>query len=187
MTRDVGTFSVFPVPGNRTRHRQSLEEDWVKLSDIIPRKAVVEELNATEKEAAIRELVELIREHHDVKTKTVDVMGLLMGREARGSTGIGDGVAIPHEAIDGLKDFVGAFGRCSSGIEFRAIDGEPVHLIFVILHPKERIDDKLKLLKKIASAMKSSSSIHFGKFLKNAKGVREIHEIFQEIDEKFPG
>lgn len=159
----------------------------MKLSDIIPRKAVLEELKATDKEAAIRELVDVIRESHDVKLKTADVMALLMGRESRGSTGIGDGVAIPHEAVEGLKEFVGAFGRSSSGLDFRAIDGEPVHLIFVILHPKDRIDDKLKLLKKIAGAFKANNSTHFGRFLKNAKGVREIHEIFQEIDEKFPG
>lgn len=159
----------------------------MKLSDIVSRKAVVEELKSTDKEAAIRELVEVIREAHEVKVKTADAMALLMGREARGSTGIGDGVAIPHEAVDGLKEFVGAFGRAPGGVEFRAIDGEPVHLIFVILHPKDRVDDKLKLLKKIAGAFKANSSHYFGRFLKNAKGVREIHEIFQEIDEKFPG
>lgn len=158
----------------------------MKLSDIIPRKAVVEEIQATDKEAAIRELVEVIRANHDVKLKTADVMSLLLGREARGSTGIGDGVAIPHEAVDGLKEFVGAFGRSSAGLDFRAIDGEPVHLVFVILHPKDRIDDKLKLLKKIAGAFKTSAQTYFGRFLKTAKSVREIHEIFQEIDEKFP-
>lgn len=159
----------------------------MKLCEIIPRKAVLEELKATDKESAIRELVDVIRENHDIKPKAADIMALLLGREARGSTGIGDGVAIPHEAVEGLKEFVGAFGRSSAGLDFRAIDGEPVHLIFVILHPKDRIDDKLKLLKKIAGAFKANNSIHFGRFLRNAKSVKEIHEIFQEIDEKFPG
>ena len=85
------------------------------------------------------------------RVKAIDV---LQHREKLGSTGIGDGVAIPHGKVSGLHNLVVAFGRSKQGIPFNAVDGKLVHLFFLLLAPENSTGQHLKVLAKISKMLK---------------------------------
>ena len=156
----------------------------MKLTDLIPRKAIIPELKAKDKKAAIHELVQVIRKAHDgEKFKVEEVVDAIVAREKTGSTGIGGGVGIPHAKVDGVKDVVGAFGRLHPGLDWSAVDGEPVQLVFVILAPPAKGDLYLQTLRKVMTALKKPN---FVKFLKQVKTVKDIEEVFKEVEEPAP-
>jgi mannitol/fructose-specific phosphotransferase system IIA component (Ntr-type) len=130
--------------------------------------------------------VEVIRESHkSANLRTADVVGALEKREKLGSTGIGNGVAVPHAKLDSLDTILGAFGRSAEGLDFNAVDGEPVHLVFLVVSPFDKADAHIQALQKIFQAVKR---VNFCKFLRQAKGVKDILELFHEVDEELaPG
>jgi len=153
----------------------------MKLTDFILKPAIVKELESTDKKGAVTEIVETMKGvYKSEKLKVNEVVDLLMKREKIGSTGIGNSIAVPHIKIDGIKTVLGAFGRSSAGIDFNAIDGEPVHLIFLILGSADDPETNLQALRCIAQVAKQPN---FCKFLKGAKDVSEIYGIFKELDE----
>ena len=153
----------------------------MKFSDFIIKSAVIKELKAGDKKGVVKELVETIKSAYNPEGfKINEVVDLLMRREKIGSTGIGNGVAVPHAKMDGLKSVLGALGRSSRGIDFNAIDGETVHLIFLILAPSNNAEANLQALQRVSQAIKRAN---FCKFLKEAKDTKEIMELFTEIDE----
>lgn len=157
----------------------------MKLADFIHRGTIIDRLQATDKEASMRELVESVREaHKGANLKVKEVVDALMKREKLGSTGIGNGVAVPHAKLEKIDTILGAFGRAPEGIDFNAVDGEPVHLIFLVISPFDKADAHIQALQKIFQAVKK---INFCKFLRQAKGVKDIVELFHEIDEELGG
>ena len=153
----------------------------MKLADIIPKKAIVPQLKARDKKGALKEIVQVLKGLPGGERISVnEAVDLLMAREKNGSTGIGGGVAVPHAKLESLKGVVGALGRAPHGIDYGAIDGEPVHLIFLILIPAQKSEQYLTALRKISQAIRLPNIV---KFLKAAKGIREIEEIFREIEE----
>ena len=153
----------------------------MKLAEFIPRKAIVPQLKARDKKAALKELAQVLKGvPGGERLPLSEVVDLLMAREKNGSTGIGGGVAVPHAKVASLKSVIGAFGRAPLGIDYGAIDGEPVHLIFLILIPAQRSEQYLTALQKISRAIRLPNVV---KFLKAAKGLKEIEEIFREVEE----
>jgi PTS system nitrogen regulatory IIA component len=114
------------------------------------------------------------------RSKAIDV---LQQREKLGSTGIGDGVAIPHGKISELNDLVIAFGRSKSGIAFDAIDGKPVNLFFLLLAPENSTGQHLKALAKISKMLKTPN---FRKKLIDAKSTSDLYKAIVEQDESCP-
>jgi nitrogen PTS system EIIA component len=114
------------------------------------------------------------------RAKAVDV---LQQREKLGSTGIGDGVAIPHGKVSDLHDLVVAFGRSRKGIAFDAIDGKPVHLFFLLLAPENSTGQHLKALAKISKMLKTPD---FRKKLIDAKSTSDLYRAIVEQDEFCP-
>jgi PTS system nitrogen regulatory IIA component len=156
----------------------------VKLTDLIPRKAIIPELKAKDKKSAIQELVQACRKaHENEKFNVNDIVDAIIAREKTGSTGIGEGVGIPHAKVEGVKDVVGAFGRVQPGIDFTSVDGQPVQLIFLILAPPSQNDAYLQILRKVMAALKKPN---FVKFLKSVKAVKDIEEVFREVEEPAP-
>jgi PTS system nitrogen regulatory IIA component len=156
----------------------------VKLTDLIPRKAIIADLKAKDKKTAIHELVQVIRKAHEgEKFKVEEVVDAIVAREKTGSTGIGGGVGIPHAKVEGVKDVVGAFGRLHPALDWSAVDGEPVQLVFVILAPPAKGDAYLQTLRKVMTALKKPN---FVKFLKQVKTVKDIEEVFKEVEEPAP-
>ena len=153
----------------------------MKLTEFIPKKAILPVLKAKDKKGAIQELVQAARKAFDNERFVVaDVVDAIVQREKVGSTGIGGGVGVPHAKLEGIKNVVGAFGRCSPAIDFNAVDGGQVDLVFLILAPPSKNEAYLKALQKVMTALKRPN---FVKFLKSAKTNGDIVEIFREVEE----
>lgn len=156
----------------------------MKLTEFISRKAVVLNLKSKDKRGAITELVQAARKSCEgEKFGVAEIVDALMQREKVGSTGVGGGVGIPHAKLDGIKGVIGAFGRSSQGLDFNAIDGEAVHILFLILSPNSKNDEYLKALQKVMTAIKKTNFI---KFLKSAKTAKDVDDIFREVEEVAP-
>ncbi|MDI6732590.1 MAG: PTS sugar transporter subunit IIA [Planctomycetota bacterium] len=153
----------------------------MKITDFIPKSSIIKKLNGTDKKAVIIELVETLKTtYKSEKIKVDEVVDMLMKREKIGSTGIGNSIAVPHAKIEGIKSVMGAFGRSPEGIDFNAIDGGLVHLVFLILAPVDDPESNLQALKRIARATQQQN---FCNFLKEAKDSSEIFSLFREFDE----
>src|SRR5580698_10175997 len=103
----------------------------MKLVEILSPDMVLSELKATDKESAIREMSAFIADERHLRGE--DVVRTLLERERLGSTGIGEGVAIPHGKLAGLDRLTALFARSAPGIDFSSIDHQPSHLFFVFL------------------------------------------------------
>jgi len=154
----------------------------MKLTDFIAKKAIVPELKSGDKKGIITELVTAMKKAHPTdRIAAPDLVEAILHRETKvGSTGLGGGVAIPHAHVDSLKGLVGAFGRSSRPVEFSAIDGQPVHLFFVIVSPQAKKAEYIDALKVTSNAIRTAN---FCKFLRAARSAKEIEEIFREIEE----
>ena len=106
-------------------------------------------------------------------------MKALIKREELGSTGIGGGVAVPHTKHPCVGRLVGIVARSEKGVEFDALDGEPVHLIFLLLSPNESAGVHLAALERIASLIRDND---FRRFMTKAMGKKEMIEILREVD-----
>jgi len=154
----------------------------MKLYELIDPKAIISELAATSKEESISELVAALAAAGKVKSANSDgLVAALMAREQLGSTGIGQGLAVPHAKHDSVGDLVAAFGRSKPGIEFDSLDGEPVQLVFLLLSNKEASGLHLEALAYITKLLRDDV---FCKFLKDAKDADEIAGLLKEADEK---
>ncbi len=153
----------------------------MKLTDFIPRKAIVPHLKSKDKKGVVQELVQAARKGHEgEKFVVAEIVDAILQREKMGSTGVGGGVGIPHAKLEGIRNVIGAFGRTSTGIDFSAVDGEQVHVVFLILSPPSKNDAYLQALQKVMGAIKRP---HFLKFLRSAKNPKDIEEIFREVEE----
>lgn len=106
-----------------------------------------------------------------------EVFSRLIGRERLGSTGIGSGVAIPHARDPHCKAPIAGFLKLADAVDFDAIDGEPVDLVFVLLVPEEADDTHLALLGQVAGMMNDAEVRHR---LRQSESQRELHEILLE-------
>jgi PTS system nitrogen regulatory IIA component len=150
--------------------------------DFLSEKTVLQNLKGRDKKAVIQELVDLLIESGDLKPKMKDdVVKGLLNREALGSTGIGQGVAIPHAKCEYVKELVGAFGVSKEGINFDSLDGEPAHIFFLLLAPVESSGPHLKALARISKLLKDK---YFRDSLKNAESEKVLYKIIKEEDQR---
>lgn len=105
------------------------------------------------------------------------ILDILKQRESLGSTGIGEGVAIPHGKIPDLNDIIVAFGRSEEGVDYHSIDGKPVHLFFLLLAPENSAGQHLKILAKISKMLKETS---FRAKLLKAESQGDLYNIIME-------
>jgi PTS system nitrogen regulatory IIA component len=109
---------------------------------------VVVGLDASSKKRVFEQAGLLFENHHGIARSAV--YDALFAREKMGSTGLGQGIAIPHGRIKGLKEAQGAFLRLATPVQFDAPDGQPVNLIFVLLEPEAATEHHLQLLSELA-------------------------------------
>ena len=154
----------------------------MNLSEIYREETILDDLQCTTKNEVIEEMVTALRETKALPAKQCgDILRAIIRREEMGSTGIGRGVAVPHVKHPGAKSVVGALGRSKSGIEFQALDGAPVHLVFLLVSPYDSVEPHLNALKRI-SAVAADNDMR--RFLMQAKNRSEIAELMAEADEK---
>jgi PTS system nitrogen regulatory IIA component len=154
----------------------------MKIMDFLCPEAITVDLKAQDKKAAIAELTELLVKSKKVK-KAPDVMETVMEREKLGSTGIGQGVAIPHGKTDAVPEQIGALGISQKGVEFNSLDGEPVYVIFMLVGPEEVAGQHLKALSRISRLFKDR---FFRQALRDAKNVEEVVKIIEQEDPRKP-
>jgi nitrogen PTS system EIIA component len=122
------------------------------LLDFLAPAAVIPALRASSKKQALQELAEVAARLTGLEERTI--YDVLLQRERLGSTGIGDGVAIPHAKLAKLDSIFGLVARLDKPIDFEALDGQPVDLMFVLLAPEEAGADHLKALARIARVVR---------------------------------
>ena len=150
----------------------------MKVTTFLKRECIIKELKAATKEAALAELAAVLT--HAGSTDDQDEMvKVLMARERLGSTGIGDGIAIPHGKICGLDDLMISIGRSNKGVDFNAMDGKPVHLFFLLMAPENFSGQHLKVLARISRLLKDSV---LRKKLMEAESPDELFNLLVEKD-----
>ena len=152
----------------------------MKLSQIIEQDDIIPELQAEDKTGVLEELAEVICKHEPLLKKE-KLVRVLMDREKLGTTGIGDGIAIPHGKIDILKTPLLSFGRSKKGIDYDAIDNKPVHLFFLLVAPENSSGLHLHILARIAKLLKNNK---FKKKLIEASTKEEMYKIITEADKE---
>ena len=133
------------------------------------------QLEATDKEGVLRELAALVR-HRCAGVAREQLDRVLLEREQVGSTGVGNGVAIPHGKIPGLDEMLLGFGRSSKGVFFDAVDNRPVYLFVLILSPINMADEYLRTLARISRLLKDNAT---KSRLLQATDSRAVREIFR--------
>jgi len=120
------------------------------LSDLLSADTVLQTLSATNRKQALQMISEAAAAKVGVDIDSRVIFDAIMERERLGSTGVGDGVAIPHARLAGLDRVFGLFARLKHPVDFDAIDGRPVDLIFLLLAPEESSAEHLKALARIS-------------------------------------
>jgi PTS system nitrogen regulatory IIA component len=128
-----------------------------ELTDILSSDAVEANLTAANKKALFQLVAATMSRKTGIPAK--DIVAALMAREKLGSTGFGSGVAIPHGKVDGLSGVVGAFARLSQPIDFGAVDGLPVDLVFLLLSPPDAGADHLKALASVSRVFRDRAVV----------------------------
>ncbi|MEW6262663.1 MAG: PTS sugar transporter subunit IIA [Thermodesulfobacteriota bacterium] len=152
----------------------------MKLLDYLKKEAIVPELTARRKKEVLEELCQAASLVSGLdKGPLLDV---LLEREKLGSTGIGEGVAIPHGKSKVVRDLLLACGRSRTGVDFEALDGKPTHLFFLLLAPEDSAGMHLKALAKVSRLLKDSS---FRQEFLAAGNAREMYELIDSRDSDF--
>jgi nitrogen PTS system EIIA component len=151
----------------------------MKIIDILSKDRIVPSLASRGKRDVIEELVGVLPTDGLEPGRLVQV---LMEREKLGSTGIGDGVAIPHGKLGEVTRVLAAFGRSKTGVEFDSLDGRPAHLFFLLVAPEDSAGIHLKALARISRLFKDSQFRHS---LMTAKDQDELFRIVRGEDEKY--
>ena len=152
----------------------------MKLAEIIEKNSIVPELKANDKAGVLEELAQVISDHVSSIEKEA-LVKVLVERERLGTTGIGDGVAIPHGKLKGIGRPIISFGRSKDGIDFESIDRQPVYLFFLLVAPDNSSGIHLQVLAKIARILKSNT---FRKRLMETETREELYQTIVQADEE---
>ena len=153
----------------------------MKIEDILAQGLVIPSLRASDKAGVLRELAALVAENHP-EIDRVRLVQALEDRERLNSTALGDGVAIPHGKLPGLKRVFAAFGRSPGGVEFQSLDGKPTRIFFLLVAPEDSAGAHLKALARISRLLKDEA---FRKRLLDAGDAAALYAAIQEEDAKY--
>jgi len=151
----------------------------LKISKFLKPEAIVMDIKARDKITVLKELVGYMAEHNLVNDGD-EFFNALSKRENLESTGIGEGVAIPHARTDAVVDLILAFARAPKGVDFSSIDGKPSHLIFLIASPVNKKSEYIMTLAKLSRLLRKQS---VKEQLMKAKDAREVLAIIKKNEE----
>jgi PTS system nitrogen regulatory IIA component len=152
----------------------------MKLSEILKPEDIIANLNAHDKKGVLEELSGVITDQEPSLNKGY-LLQVLLERERLGSTGIGEGIALPHGKVNKLDRLLVSFGRSLDGLSFDSIDDQPAYLFFLLVAPENSAGAHLQALAKISRVLKDSS---FRQRLMAAKSRDEIYRIIVEKDQE---
>lgn len=150
----------------------------MRIIDTLSKDLILSDLQATHKNSVISEFAMAIAKAYPELT-VKEIEQILLEREKLGSTGIQDGIAIPHGKIDKLSKIIVSFGRSKEGIDFEAHDNQKTHLFFVLLAPESATGLHLKILAKLSRLLKSATLRE--KLLK-ADNAEELYQTLLDAD-----
>ena len=149
----------------------------MKITDMFRKEFIIEDLKAKNKQEALVELSAVFLQGDTIFDHDA-IVNTLLEREQLGSTGIGDGIAIPHGKHSDLNRLMISFGRSNNGVEFNAMDGKPVHIFFLLMAPENTTGQHLKVLAKISRMLKDR------KFRENLMEAITRDDLYRIISEK---
>jgi len=153
----------------------------MELADFLTKEQVVTDLKASDRWEAIEELIDLLVANGQVDSVHREaVVSVVKKRETSMSTGIGFGIGIPHASTDLIDNVTGAFGRSRRGVDFDALDNQPVNLVMLFLVPQGQFQKHLHTLAKIAKVLHKKE---FRKSIEEAGDAAEMYRIIRDAQE----
>ena len=148
----------------------------MQLSEIINVNRIKSDINVKSKKRALEALSELVTQDQN-QLDASDIFDSLIARERLGATGVGYGIAIPHGRIKNCKKITGAFVQLDQGVDFDAVDNQPVDMMFALVVPEESTDEHLQILALLASMFNEES---FREKLRQSKSNDETYQLLTE-------
>ncbi len=153
----------------------------MKLKDFIVNESIVPELKATDRDGVLHELVGSLAEAGALPKSAVDeIVAALIKREQNGSTGFGKGVAVPHAKHSSVKKMAGTIGRSVAGIDFAALDHQPVFSVVLLLSPDSQPQQHLQAMNIVFSNLQKDM---FRRFLRQSSTREAIVDLLDEADQ----
>ncbi len=153
----------------------------MKLVELLKNEFLISDLKGQNKEDVINELIDLFKD--DVRINDIEkVRSAVLEREKIMSTGVGKGFAIPHGKTNAVNEIIAAFGKTKRDIDYDALDGQPVHLVFLLVGKDNLVSTHIKLLSRISRMMNKDE---FRQKLIDANNNEEIYEIFKQEEENY--
>ncbi len=152
----------------------------MKITEFLDKRGIKIGITSTEKEDVLAELVGVLAGVQDIGDQKT-ILKTLIERENLGSTGIGQGIAIPHGKTDKVKELVAVFGISHKGVNFESLDGEPVYIMFLLVAPKETAGPHLKALAQISRLLRDN---YFCELLRRCKTPDEVYELIRKEEDK---
>jgi fructose-specific phosphotransferase system IIA component len=153
----------------------------MKVFELLDEKFILTDFKSDDKEYVINELIDLYKENDKVND-IEKVRTAILDREKIMSTGVGKGFAIPHGKTNAVTDVIAAFGKTTRDIDYDALDGNPVHLVFLLVGRDDMVSKHIKLLSRISRLMNKDE---FRERLINSNSKEEIINIFKEEEEQY--
>ena len=153
----------------------------MKITDYLKEDGVISDLQGIDKLSVLKELSRVLVKPYQLPLAE-EITKAVVDREKLQSTGIGEGIAIPHGRLKKLGDIIVSFGRSIQGIDFASVDGKTTHLFFLVVAPENSTGNDLKLLGRIVTVLKNDS---FKKRLMKARSQGELFQLIAEEDEKY--
>jgi mannitol/fructose-specific phosphotransferase system IIA component (Ntr-type) len=152
----------------------------MKLREIVVEKAIITSLQSSKRDEVLGELLDALVAADAIGADRRDpYLKEALKRERKGSTGFGHGVAVPHVKASGLDRLTVAIGISDAGVDFNALDKQPVHSIFLLISPEERPEEHIDAMEAIFGNL---SKDQFRRFLRQAADVKEIITLLEEAD-----
>ncbi|GBD89077.1 PTS system fructose-specific EIIABC component [bacterium BMS3Abin03] len=153
----------------------------MKVYELLNEKHILTNFKSLEKEDVINEMIDLFKDDEEV-IDLEKVRSAVIEREKIMSTGVGKGFAIPHGKTSAVKDVIASFGKTTSDIDYEALDGNPVHLVFLLVGRDDKVSKHIRLLSRISRMMNKDD---FRQKLLEANSKKEIINIFKEEEEHY--
>lgn len=153
----------------------------MKLKEFVVADAIVPDLQAVSKEDAIRAMVASLKSSGAIPEADEEgIISAILKREELGSTGIGNGVAVPHTKHPSVDRLVATVALSKSGVDFASLDGEDVFILFLLVSPPDRPGDHLRGLENISRHLRDQT---FCSFLRQSNTTKDILDLLDEADD----
>lgn len=153
----------------------------MKVFELLEEKYILTKFNSLDKTSIINELIDLYKDSDKIND-IEKVRAAILDREKIMSTGVGKGFAIPHGKTNAVNEVIAAFGKTTEDIDYEALDGNPVHLVFLLVGRDDMVSKHIKLLSRISRMMNKDD---FRDRLIAAQSEPEIINIFKEEEESY--